>query len=391
MSADLRSIISNVGWLFTQRIWQMGLSFFVSIFVARYLGSAQYGLLALSLSIVALFSFMSSLGLKNIVILDLVNQPTRVAEILGTSFLFKLLGGLFAYGCTLLSTWLFFSNTEESIILVAILGVNVVFNSFRSIELWNSAVVKSKFSAWSTIGGGFVSSAVKMALVFAQAPLYAFAIAALIEWIVEIILLLHFYRKQGMRLKDWTCNWLRGFRWLRESWYLILTGASASIYLKIDQVMLARMHSMEAVGQYAVAARFSEVLYFVPGAVVASVFPYLIKTREQQKSDFYARRMAQLYGMLGGVSLSIAILLSVAGPTLVPIIYGKNFAESGWILAIHTWASIPVFLGAGLSQWLSIERMFKFSLVCHASGAVANIALNFILIPKFGGYGASPR
>ena len=49
-----------------------------------------------------------------------------------------------------------------------------------------------------------------------------------------------------------------------------------AIYMKIDQVMIKQMLGADQVGLYAAAVRLSEVWYFIPIVITASVFPAII-------------------------------------------------------------------------------------------------------------------
>jgi PST family polysaccharide transporter len=42
-----------------------------------------------------------------------------------------------------------------------------------------------------------------------------------------------------------------------------------------------------------------------------------------------------------------------------------------------------------LSRWLLAEDLLRFSLVTHAAGALVNVALNLVLIPRHGAFGAA--
>jgi O-antigen/teichoic acid export membrane protein len=46
-------------------------------------------------------------------------------------------------------------------------------------------------------------------------------------------------------------------------------------------------------------------------------------------------------------------------------------------------------MGALLSKWLIAEDLLTFSFTRHLIGAVANVGLNLLLIPKYGGTGAA--
>ena len=48
-----------------------------------------------------------------------------------------------------------------------------------------------------------------------------------------------------------------------------------------------------------------------------------------------------------------------------------------------------VFLGVARGQYLINEGLIKFSFFATVVGAIVNVGLNFILIPKYGGVGAA--
>jgi len=76
-SSGFKRYFVNTGWLFFERISRMAISLFVGIYVARYLGPGNYGLLSYANSFVILFSAISTLGLDNIVVRDLVKDEKR--------------------------------------------------------------------------------------------------------------------------------------------------------------------------------------------------------------------------------------------------------------------------------------------------------------------------
>ena len=59
------------------------------------------------------------------------------------------------------------------------------------------------------------------------------------------------------------------------------------------------------------------------------------------------------------------------------------------MLQIHIWAGVFIFMRALLSRWLLAEDLLRFSLVTHIAGAVMNVALNLMLIPRYGAIGAA--
>jgi PST family polysaccharide transporter len=56
---------------------------------------------------------------------------------------------------------------------------------------------------------------------------------------------------------------------------------------------------------------------------------------------------------------------------------------------VNIWAGIFVFLGVASSNYTVIEGLNKISFYKTFLGAICNVALNFILIPKYNGLGAA--
>jgi len=67
----------NTSWLMGERILRMGVGLFVGIWVARYLGPEQFGLLSYAQSFVFLFTAIATLGLDGIVVRELVTVRVR--------------------------------------------------------------------------------------------------------------------------------------------------------------------------------------------------------------------------------------------------------------------------------------------------------------------------
>jgi len=72
----------NTLWLFAEKILRMFVGLFVGIWVARYLGPEQRGLLSYAQSFVGLFSAIATLGLDGIVVRELVKDPSRRDELI---------------------------------------------------------------------------------------------------------------------------------------------------------------------------------------------------------------------------------------------------------------------------------------------------------------------
>ena len=84
----------NTSWLFAEKILRMVIGLFVSIWVTRYLGPENFGIFSYAQSFVGIFSLIATLGIDDIVIRELVANPSKRDSLLGTAFRLKLIGSL---------------------------------------------------------------------------------------------------------------------------------------------------------------------------------------------------------------------------------------------------------------------------------------------------------
>ena len=84
----------NTSWLFFERALRMVVGLFVGVWVARYLGPEQFGMLSYAQSLVLLFSTVATLGLDSIVVRELVRHPNKQNILLMTTFFLRLVAAI---------------------------------------------------------------------------------------------------------------------------------------------------------------------------------------------------------------------------------------------------------------------------------------------------------
>ncbi|WP_442763325.1 flippase [Malikia spinosa] len=385
---NLQKILGNTGWLFADKILRMGMGLLVGVWVARYLGPEQFGLFNYVTAIVALFTAIATLGLNNIVVRDLVKHPEDADATLGTACLLQLIGGVLATGAAVVAVSVMRPDDATARLMVAIVGSAMVFKASDVIRYWFEARVQSKYTVWVENAAFLIFAAIKVWLILAAAPLLAFVWIVLAEAALVAALLLLIYTQQGNRLGAWRCHYARAKTLLHDSWPLILSGLAAMLYMRIDQIMLGQMLGNEAVGIYSAAVRISEVWYFIPTMITASVFPSIIKARSENQKIYY-QRIQKLLELMMVLALSLAIPISLTADWIMTILYGEGYSESAQILIIHIWTGIFVFSGVAGGRWFIAENLQKYTLYRTLAGGAVNLSLNYLLIPQYGPIGSA--
>lgn len=383
-----QSIIGNSSWLLADKALRMSVGLIVGVWLARYLGPEQYGLWNFAIVFAGLFSVFAELGLDGIVIRELVKRPESRNKILGSAFILKLVGGSIALLLALSAIILTHSDEKLTLWLVGISAAGYLFQSINVIDCYFQSKVQSKYTVISASAAFIPMALVKIYLLVTSAPLLAFAWTGLCEVILTALFLLIAYRTKHQNMWEWQYDRHEMVKLLKECWPLAFAGLSVILYMRVDVVMLQEIAGDKEVGIYAAATRISEVWYFLPSIIVASVSPAIIKSHSVDSGKFLSK-LKQLYFAMTWLAIGIALPASLLSGAMISLLFGSDFAEAAPVLAIHLWASIAVFLGVASSQYLLVESLHKISFYRTLIGLVVNVMLNQMLIPDMGAQGAA--
>lgn len=378
----------NTGWLMLGKI----LSLIVGIFIAKFLGPHDFGDLSFAIAFTAIIAAVGTLGLDSFIIREILHQPAKRDEVMGTAFWMRIGVSIFLVPATVL-IYLFFRSLAdqqgaELTLVITFCASALFFKAFNIIDSYFQSQVRSKFVVQVQNICLIISSLIKISFVLLKLPLVYFAFALVLDGLMLAIGLVIIYHRENLQIKGWVFNTSRAKSLLGQSWPLILSAVMVTLYMQIDILMLKYFAGSTEAGIYSAAARISEAWYFIPVAIVTSVFPAIIHAR---KTDIarYQKRLQNLYDLLVAISLPVALIVSLGADTFIRLIYGEQFDGAGVILSIHIWSGIFVFLGSASGQYLLAEGFTMISFYRTAIGAIANILLNLWLIPMFGGLGAS--
>jgi len=387
ISSGFKKYFINTSWLLFNNIFGMVIALFVSVYVARYLGPNNYGLFSYAGSFVGLFAGIATLGLDNIVVRELVKEERKRDELLGTTFVLKIIGSILVLIIIFIAVRLT-NNDSFTNLLIFIIAIGTIFQSFNVINIYFQSRVLSKYTVYAQIFATILCSFIKLLLIHFNMGLIYFAMVTLLQSIILASGFVAMYIKQKLNLFSWKPRLDLAKKLLSDSWPLILSGIAISIYMRIDQVMIKNMLDAKAVGNYAVAIRLSEVWYFIPIAITNSLFPVIINAKKISEKLYY-ERLQKLYDLMTWLAIGIALPITFLANDIIKLLFGIQYQEAAGVLQIYVWAGIFVFLGVASSQYLIVENYTKISFLRTFTGAIINIILNIILIPKYGINGAA--
>ena len=378
----------NTLWMFSDQVLRLVAGVLVGIWVARYLGPVQFGILNYAIAFVAIFGVVAKLGLDNLVVKGIVTDVGNTDYYLGTAFWLKIIGSLITL--TITGAYLFISNEPGATpIYILILSTGMIFQSFEVIDFYFQAKVLSKFASISKTVQLIVSCIVKIYLIYIEADLVLFVAVQFLDQVslgLTQFVVFKVYTKSTKFLTHFNLDIAKDL--LKHSWPLIFGSIAIMIYMRIDQIMIMKMVGEREMGLFSAAVRLSEAWYFVPMVITNSLFPAILNAKKVDEGEYY-RRLQRLLILMVIISLAVAIPATFLSKWVMTILFGEAYAAGASVLSIHIWAGLFTSLGLASSGWFLSENLLRFSLVKTVIGVFINIILNFILIPKFGIAGAA--
>ena len=171
---------------------------------------------------------------------------------------------------------------------------------------------------------------------------------------------------------------------------LFIPVLSFSIYKVMDKIMLGNMANYEQVGYYNNAEKITNIpmgIITALGAVMLPRMSTLIAEGENKKTERYIIMSIKLVTVLAS---AIAFGLMGISKVFTPIFFGESFSACAPIIIL---LSITVFFiswaNVVRTQFLIPKHYDKIYIFSTIIGAVVNLTLNLIFIPKYQAMGAA--
>lgn len=380
-------IFKNTGVLFIAQIINYALAFFYTIYLARYLGVDEFGVLSFGLSFTLIMGVTADLGLSILAVREISRDKSVSSSYIGNIVILKAVLCSVTMGLIVLLINIL-NYPFQTIYVVYILAFWMIFTSFT--QLFYSvfqAYEKMEYQAVGTILYSIILLFGIFYGIFNNFNILWFASIYLISGLITLIsvLLIYLIKFPRIHLK---INW----NFWKSKIILALPLSIASIFstiaFRVDTVLLSLLQGDAAVGWYAASYKIIEVLLFIPLVYNAAIFPVLSKffvSSHKSIQLIYVKSIKYLI-ILG---LPIAAGITILSNDVILLLYQSAYTPSVLALQILVWTIPILFLttifGVILisinKQILTIRLTFIYM--------IFNIVANIVVIPQFSYLGAS--
>jgi polysaccharide transporter, PST family len=390
LTPRFRAALTNTAWLTIERGLQWVLQFSVGVWVIRYLGPGNFGVLSFAISIGLLASTVARFGLEALVTRDLALQREDAGQILSDALAVRLACGVGVSAATAIGATVLVdpaeSATRHALLLMAILPLAL---ALEPLQWWFNARTESRCAVWARSGGAMAAVALRIALLLFGAPVVMFAATVVVEASLASAASLFLFRwRRGPMPTAAQVEVVGALRLANRAVPLLVASLAVIVYMQTDIVMLNVMLGPEATGVYTVAARLSELWYFAPVVIVSSVNPALLQTRQANELLYLRRVRLLLVGLLAAASALAWVTTDIAGD-LVRLLFGAAYGDAASVLIIHIWTVPLVAVGVVLTNALVNDGDQRSVMVLTVVSVLLNAVLNYTLIPDHGPIGAA--
>ncbi len=382
-----RGLLANTSWLLASRLAQAVLGWGGTVLIARSLDLAEFGRFTIIFTVLGLMSIVTDMGIGRIAVRGMLGDPDREPEeFAGAYIALRMMLGLLGY-VLMLAVVLVLHYPPEVVKASAVAGIVVVLATpSAALDVVFQARMRLNTVSLASVGGLTAQFALTAAIAAAGGTLLLFTIPAIL---CQVVILAWkwpaAHRLVKIRLRVDLALW-RSL--LKEAIPLTLGFGLATIYYRVDSVMLSMLDTFESVGIYGVSYKFIDIVHFAATAVTVPLLTLLVRAWPDDVPAFRdaVRRGAMLIAVLSGMAL-VGLLGFAADVTT--LLYGAPYAVGEHATRVLVVAQVlTLFAQLALTCLVAVERHRQYPLVMLV-GLGLNVGANFVLIPRFSYEGAA--
>ncbi len=171
---------------------------------------------------------------------------------------------------------------------------------------------------------------------------------------------------------------------MSESWPLMLNHLLATLFFKVDVVLLEAVWGSAVVGWYSTAYKFLDALNIIPAMFTFAVFPIVSRQARENRSAFL-RSYRLGIKLLFALALPIAVITTLFARELVLVLGDKAYLPHSRIaLQIMIW-SIPIGWMNSLTNYelIALDQQ-RYLTRAFFIGVTFNVLANLLLMPHYG-------
>ncbi|MBU1102630.1 flippase [Patescibacteria group bacterium] len=346
----------------------------------RYLTKTEWGEYSLVLTFGGIFAVLAEWGLYQLMVREISKEGADEEKIASNLFTLRLIISLFIFVLAPLISLLFpYSNQARMAILIGMAGFWLLSGTQVLMGVFQKYLRMDKVGLAEVVG-----RAIQLALVFLFIKInlgllwivFALALSSLANFILVFLFARQYVR---VRLAFDISFWKKSFV---QSFPLAISNILVMIYFSTDSLFLSVFKPVTDVGIYRLPYKILESLIFFPAMFVGLIMPLLSRFANSNWPQF-KNVFQRAFDVIVVFTIPLVAGTLVLSPRIIDLLGGGRYPESAGVLNVLIVAVGAVFLGTLFSFALIAAEKQRTLLKISLAGAVVNVVLNLVLIPRY--------
>jgi len=384
-----KRVFLNSAVLYSADLFSRFSSAFITILVARRLGSEDLGRFSYVNSVMAILTTISTFGLTTYFVRQASKDKDGDLEKFQSKIFFLrffinfiLAIGVFVYAQNFISDptirILFHLSNLSSLISVYYTQWVLVYRVKEKMTF--EGVVNVAASLLYGIGGGILIL-LNYGIVVLGYLLLLLGLFRALLFAIYVKKTLHFRLVPHLSLQDVILIF-------KQAYPFALMTIISVIYFRIDVILIERFLGIAAVGFYSASYRIMEILVAIPGIVSSVILPPISRYLEEAP-DLVLQSSLQAMKLLNLIAFPLIVGGFLLAPNGILWLYGSSFGSSIPVFQILTLALLPLFNSAITATIINASKKPQINTYLAMVNLIVNVSLNLILIPRIGIMGAA--
>lgn len=381
-----KKVLNNISWLVLDKLATLLLGLIVIVKVANYYGPTDYGLYQYAISINLILGIVVLFVDGRVVKKQypeknegIVIYNTTVAKVI-LSFISLVLGLLIVIAID--------KDLSFKSIFIILLVNNIVLNLSFGLQNYFEYKLKSKNVVLASNSANLISTIFQLAAVSLNFSIISIAIIILISSCIKlIILLIQFNKSFSLKIVKKVDKSLI-INIVKESIPLAIAATAATVYTRIDQVMIGSMLSVDEVGIYSISVQMVSVVALAINPIQVSIFPRMLEWYNLNR-NYYLLKYQALTRLMTWISIFGIFLSLIFASTFFDIFFDESYSKSVSVFKIHVLGTFFMYNAILRSSHFTLTKGTKILMISQIAAVFVNVCLNLVLIPTIGIYGAA--
>lgn len=384
--STIKTIAKNTLVLLGGQVITIALTYFYTIYTARYLGAEGFGVLSFAIALTGISCLLADLGLSVLTTREVSRNNLLADKYVGNVLAIKIILTIITLGVTAFAINLS-GYPAKTIMVVYLITLSTIFTSFTN--MFNSIFQAFQKMEYISIGrilhsilmfAGILIAIYENLDIISFASVYFYVSLISLGYSLYICIRKFLIPKIELDFQFWK-------NLLKESIPFWMTSVFVIIYFRMDMIMLSMMKGNEAVGWYAASYRLLDGLSVIPAVFMSVMFPIFSKCYVDSKSSLELAFKKSLKFLII-IAIPIGIGTTILADDIIMLFYGNEYAPSAIALKILIWASVLSFISWTPATLLNSTNKQRTLMIFTSVGAILNLILNYLLIPSLSYKGA---